>query len=251
MSDQDNNIFTGSEDDPKVTEPTSGGEENNVQDPAPSPYATALSGITNEEGKQKFGSVDQALASITPANEHIRQVESENAQMREKLAKTRTAEEILTEIKSTSQPIEASASQAVDMSQIETLVDTRLSALEEAKVARRNEQIVVETLTNHFGSLEKAGEAYDKMAQELGCSREWMNSIAAKSPVAMLKQFDISPTSSPVPVKTTGSDLPITQSTDNAPPISKKSVMYGASTRETIDEWRNAGIQANQLAAQG
>lgn len=207
--------------------------------PAPKedPSATLLASILAEDGRQKYATVEDAIKSISHSQEHIRRLEQETAALNEEIARRKTAEEVLEEIKAT-KPVEATPSPGIDYSQVESLVDQRLQATEQRKVASDNTSKVVSVMSEKFG--DKAEEVFIKTAQDSGISVDQLNALAASSPMAVLKLVGVeakAESSAPFSsgsVNTESLRSPASQTTSvKVPPGAGKDVLMAA--------WRAAG----------
>ena len=139
------------------------------------------------EGK-KYRTAEEALKAIPHAQGHIKTLEEEAKQLREELAKRKTAEELLEEFKvsggmgGTRQ--EPAAAATVDYEQI---VAGILSKKEAQSTAQRNISAVVTTFQTTYGDKTKAEEMYNKVAEESGLSVQALNQLAATSPEAVMR----------------------------------------------------------------
>jgi predicted nucleic acid-binding Zn-ribbon protein len=137
------------------------------------------------EGK-KYRSPEDALKAVPHAQQHIQTLESELAEVKEELTKRKTAQELLDEIKSGTQPVE-NTTQSVDVNQdtLEQLVQSTIDKRENAQSARANAKIVAEKFTKKFGA--NAESAYNQIAVESGLDVQQLHNLAATSPNAVLK----------------------------------------------------------------
>jgi len=189
------------------------------------------------EGK-KYKSAEDALKSVPHAQEHIKTLEEEMAQLKEELTKRKTAAELLDEMKSGIQPTEATP-QGVEFDQdrLMQLVNQTIEQKEQQSKAKQNASTVASKFTEQYGT--EAEVAYNKIAQEAGLTVQQLNNLAATSPNVVLKLagFETKPT----PIGKTSSSVN-TQALNNTakPPLSAK-VPKGASTKDMLAAWRNAG----------
>lgn len=203
--------------------------------PAPTatadPYVEALQQITDADGKPKYSNVEDALKSISFANDHISKIEAENAEIRRKLAETKAAEDLVAQIQQASNP-QTSGDKGVSMEAITTLVDQAITAKDQQKRVQHNQQSVAARLTERFG--EKAEEMYLSKGRELGLGPQTLNEIAGTSPEAVLAWFgDVTQKANPPTIKSTvinnGAVTPHQEE--------KKSVMGMTSDTELRAEW--------------
>lgn len=215
---------------PKPQEPTSTNDA----------FADLLASIKAEDGRQKYSDVESALKSLPHANEHISKLEQEMAQLREELGKRATAEEIMSKLEAQAQPsTETPSEPAVDLSQIEQLVDKRLNSVEQKRIATNNISSVTSKMSEVYG--DKAEQVFYSAGQEAGLSPAELNALAAKSPVAALRLVGVdTKTPASIPAKTTSTVNTEALST-NGQDVPSAKVPKGASTNDMVNAWRNAG----------
>jgi len=195
------------------------------------------------EGK-KYRSPEDALKAVPHAQQHIQTLESELAEVKEELTKRKTAQELLDEIKSGTQPVE-NTTQSVDVNQdtLEQLVQNTIDKRENAQSARANAKIVAEKFTMKFGA--NAESAYNQIAIESGLDVQQLHNLAATSPNAVLKLAGL--TDVKVATTTTTPGSVNTQALSATPSDSNLSarVPIGASTKDLVRAWKNAGQKVN------
>lgn len=189
------------------------------------------------EGK-KYKSPEDALKSVPHAQEHIKTLEEEMVSLREELAKRRTAEELLDEIKSGAQT-EVTPSAEVNQDTIEEIVQRRLEQNELQKQAKTNADSVAHKFMSKYG--DQAEAVYNQIAKDSGLSVQQLNNLASTSPNVVLKLAGIGSSEVQTPSKTTGSIN--TQALENTPKETQASarVPKGASTKDLVSAWRIAG----------
>ena len=203
-------------------------------------YEAIMAGIVNEAGTQKYSDVSVALNSIAPAQEHIKTLESQMNEMRADLEKRKTTEELIKDMQSAPQEIPSVAPAAFDPSQITDLVNNAIHANTAAATATTNQQQVIMALSEKFGNATKAEEAYVAKAGEMGIDTKTLDSLAGKSPAAVLAWF---PKTVAAPSIST-SNLSVAAVTASLLPDGTPkptSVMGASSTADVVDNWRLAG----------
>lgn len=231
---------------------------SNEQVPSASTYADLLGNIKNEQGVQKYATIEEALKGLANAQEYIPQVktqlsqrEVELQQLREELAKRKAVEEVIASLKPqqpepvvepTSQP-----SQGLNQEDILALVQQQLTASKQQETQQSNVSKVRSALVSKYG--EKAQEVASARAAELGMSMETLSSLSASSPDAVLALLNA--TSSPVttgaPVRSTVHLQDVQRTIDLTP---EKSMLYGATTKDVMaymDKIRQKVLQDNGL----
>lgn len=191
------------------------------------------------EGK-KYRTAEDALKALPHAQGHIKTLEEEAKQLREELAKRKTAEELLEEFKVSGvlggNRQEPAVTPRVDVEQV---VASVLAKKEAATTAQKNISVVVNTFTEAFGDKTKGEEMYNKVAEESGLSVAALNQLAATSPEAVLRLAGITKKQETVPGKV--------QSTVNVQAFNDKPqgelssrVKPGASTKDVVAAMRIA-----------
>ena len=179
---EEKDIFAGenqtqSTDKGVVTEPT--------KDSLPDPVAKYVG-----EGK-KYANLEAYYAAFDEAQNFIEVLKNENKrerEERERLASELSTRETVEEaLRGNTNKAESEETPSFDEATFERLIDSRMSAREEQRLAEANVEKVKTTMTSFFGDTEKAKAAYTKLAEEHGISLGFLNSMAAKSPEAVLK----------------------------------------------------------------
>lgn len=202
-------------------------------------YTEFLAAITNPEGQQKYRTVADALIGAAKAQEHIQRIEAENAELRSVAKKVDTLEQVLLNLEQ-GKPVQTI--QAVPA--VEDQEKIVLSVLEKqraAEAAKANREQVLNALKERYG--DKVNEALTQKANDLGLSVAELGALAARSPKAVLDYF-----------KAEGKGTPTVQSTVNTQALSPQptevktpeNIMWGASTREVVDFFRQVKEDVNR-----
>lgn len=199
-------------------------------------FADLLGTITTEDGRQKFNDVDSALTSIPHAQKHISSLEGENAELKHELEKRKTAEELLEAIKQSGEGKETPSSPALDEAQLAALVDSRLNAQQTEATQKTNLQEVTLQMKEKYG--DKAESTFYDTAKSLGMSMDAVNTLAKKSPEAVLKLMGVEATASHIPEKSSSSINTETLK----PQESGKDLKFkpGQSMTDMTDLWKRA-----------
>ena len=196
------------------------------------------------EGK-KYSSAEEALRSVPHAQEHIKTLEAEMAQLKEELTTRKTTQELLDEIKSGVKPAE-NTTQEVGLNQdnVMELVNQTLKQNEQKKVAETNASQVANSFNEKYGA--NAESVYNSLAKDLNLTPQKLNELAATSPNLVLRLADLEPS-----VQTSVSRPTSSVNTEalaaNKPKaeVSAK-VPRGASTKDLVNAWRAAGEKVKQ-----
>lgn len=200
------------------------------------------------EGK-KYASAEDALRSVPHAQKHIQTLEAEMAELKEELAKRKTTQELLDELKSETyrQPVENTTQEAgLNEDAIMSLVNQTLQRNEQTKTAKANADSVAKRFQSKYGS--EAETVYNKLAGELGMSTQQLNSLATSSPSVVLRLAGLTDSAPANVAKSSGSVN--TESLAQTKPTGEISarVGKGKSTKDLVNAWRAAGEKIKQQA---
>ncbi len=212
--------------------------ESTTQTTSDDPYANLLSGIQAEDGRQKYATVSDAINSIPHAQTHIKDLSDKVKELEGKLEQSTTIDQVLARVEQSKQaPDETPSKKELDETQLAQLMENMLTKRELRNVQETNQQQVVKSLADKFG--DKAKEAYETKAAELGLSVSVFNDLARQSPKAVLQYFDATPNTSTssfskTSVNTTAMDL--NKQSNDVDPMA----MFRSSDTELIQKWRKA-----------
>ena len=190
------------------------------------------------EGK-KYASAEEALRSVPHAQEHIKTLEAEMAELKAELSKRQTTQELLDEIKSGVQPVEKTTQEVgLNQDNIMELVNQTLKQNEAKRTAQQNANSVASKFTEQYGS--EAETAYNTLAKELNLTTSQLNDLATKSPNVVLRLAGFnSPTTN---VSKTSSSVNTEALAKNKPQAEVSArVPRGASTKDLVSAWKAAG----------
>lgn len=225
------------------------------QNPPVDSSADLLKLIVNEKGEQKYKTIQDAIIGLQHANSHIQTLLNEKRQVEQDVASLRTAAEKVAELERvvselTKAPPQATPA-AIDPIQIQELVSQAISETKTKEEQKQNTSVVVNAAKQTFG--EKAEELFYSRAQDVGLSREQINSLAASSPQAALKILGLaSQSGSLTPTQKTvmntteavpNQDTFISRNTERLP--------VGATFQEMRRESDAARKMVDELAAKG
>ncbi|UOF80646.1 hypothetical protein [Caudoviricetes sp.] len=166
-------------------------------------------------------------------------LEQENANIKAELEKRKTAEQLLEEIKASSvQQTTTTVPVGLDKATVAQLIEQTISQKEAQKSTQENISVVTSAFMAKYG--DKAEEFYINLAKETGMSVQYLNSLSANSPTAVLKLAGFTQTNSPPVTKSSGSINTETRKPGASEPESAK-VKQGASTKELVRAWKAAG----------
>jgi ribosomal protein L17 len=221
-----------------------------------------LAEIKNERGEAKYKSLKDALVGLQNAQAHIPKLnndlierEKEIERLRKESERIATLEE---SIKSLTEKTDATGTppKALSAQEIADLVnkslDSTLSQREAAAQAKQNQEAVVKALVSKFG--DKAEEAFNEAAADLGMSVQEFNTLAAKNPKLIFKTLGI--TSEHVnkgasPQVSSVNSAGFTPNTDSNVGRNKVPTLVGATSQELQAEQRRANEMVAELHKEG
>jgi hypothetical protein len=190
------------------------------------------------EGK-KYQSVEDALKSVPHAQKHIQTLEAELANLKEDLAKRKTTEELLDEIKSGVQTKDNPQGIEFDQDKLLDMVNHTIEFREKQRIAKTNASTVATKFTEKYGP--KAEEVYKSIAQENGLSEQQLHSLAASSPNVVLRLAGLTETKSSVASKPNSSVNTEALGQKSDPNQLSARVKPGATTKDLVNAWKIAG----------
>lgn len=236
--------------------PGGAGTPPNVQtDPA---IITLLSEIKNERGEPKYKSLPDALNALKHSQEYIPQLTGQLSQKDAELIAARAEAARVVELEKTvlaltqkPEPPSGTPPQAgLTPEQIAELVTRTLSQKEQADLAKRNTALVADTLKANFGT--EAEAKYNAKAAELGMSVAEFNSLAARSPAAVLQMLgaktQATPASPTTPTINTAGFQPHQETFIGR---NTETTAIGATTEDMRREQHRAAKMVEELHAQG
>lgn len=150
-----------------------------------------LSAIVNSEGKQKYGSVEDALKATAAAQEHIRRLEEENTTFRQEVEKSTTLQSVLDAMKPREESVSAPAepTSSIGEDDVAQLLEGMLNKRETEATAKSNVSKVTSAFVEKHGV--EAEAKYYESASALGFTNSEINELAARNPAAVFKMLGI------------------------------------------------------------
>lgn len=136
-------------------------------------------------GERKYD-VESARKKIENADTHISKLEQENEEMRQKLEKAKTYEDLLESLTTKSDTTGQTKPVAED--DVQKMVQEALEERERTRTAEANLLAADKALKEVYG--DKAKEVMIAKGEELGLGPKTLKDIASNSPSAFLKLFD-------------------------------------------------------------
>lgn len=216
-----------------------------VSAPAEPSYMEQLRSIKNEDGLQKYASVEDAIASTVFAQDHIKKLEAELATERaEKDAQRAELERNASAQFASTQEVQP---QVAGLSRED--VYSTMEEYELIKDRKSNRKSVVDTLVQHCNGDEiKANEYISNKLKELGMDRNQLASLAETTPNAVYTLFGMDgrgTNTSGITSGTINTDAVETHNKDKEVPKAAR-MKIGASTQTLVNEWKASQQEANQ-----
>lgn len=216
-------------------------------DAVPAPSATPLEELVGE-GK-KFKSVDDLARGKLESDKFIEKLQEEQRLLREDLQKYAGLEEKVQgllkaqEVPAPSTPATAQPSGSVEQPDIDQLINERLTAHEQAKLADSNFQKSQTAVMEAYGNdAVKAREAIQKRAMELGVTPEYLGQQAKQSPTAFAALMGLNAPRQPSAQPTVG-DYRSTPTGANTSPEAGTKAYYDKLRRENPQLYYSPAIQ--------
>ena len=152
------------------------------------------------DGK-KYATQEDALKAIPHSQNHIAKLEEENQKLRAQVEEAQrkseeggnvTAEDLLKAIQAQAKAPEVSSAQTpqLDEKALTNIVNSTLDQRTAAQTASDNLATAQAALVEKFGDAQKANQAVQAKAAELGVEVGFLKSLASNSPKALLSYFD-------------------------------------------------------------
>lgn len=225
----------------------------------PDPFATLLASVKNERGEQKYKDVNEAFNGLKHAQEYIPTLKNELSQKDQALAAAQArinelleANNSLISLTSNQQTQSQPTPQGLDEKQIADLIAHTIDQRATQQTSQQNVATVVSTLQSVFGA--DAEKTFYGKAAELGMSVQEMNTLAAKSPKAVLKMLGVDGSAQKVNgIPNTGTINTTNFNTQKESFVGRnnKSALIGATTDDLNQERRNANAMVEELHAAG
>lgn len=168
-------------------QPKDEGTPNGDQAGGNSGVEVYLSQLTNENGEPKYKTPEEALKGAVHAQQHIKTLEEELAELRVKAQEGEVFAKVLEKLNGPVEKDEAKpkAENSLSVDDVAKVVDQLLTQRTTESTRKQN----VSTVTSKFKQLygDKASETLYGKAEDLGFTKEGINELIASNPKAALK----------------------------------------------------------------
>ncbi len=216
-----------------------------VATPAEPTYMEQLRSIKNEQGLQKYATVEDAIASTVFAQDHIQKLEAELSAERAEKQAALAAQEAAAQAQfaSTQEP----QPQAPGLGRED--VYSAMEEYELRKSRQSNRKSVVDTLVQYCNGDEvKANEMVSAKLKELNMSRTQLATLSETTPTAVYSLLGVDgkgTNTGSITSATINTDAVETQNGDREIPRAA-SPKVGASTQTLVNEWKASQQEANK-----
>ena len=201
-------------------------------------YADLLKSIKNENGEQKYDTLEKALEALGHSQTFIPQIKSQLTEKEKELERIKaeleqreSVEEVMQRLIANNQHGEGNppATSGLDEQAVMKLVQQTLNQSKQSEVIQNNQKLVQEALSKKFG--EKASEVVAQKANELGTTPKELGELASKNPNLILALFNTQGHSDPTPTRSSVniSAIPAPRTKLERP---QKSILSGATTKD-------------------
>lgn len=220
-----------------------------------------LNGIKNEKGEPKYKSFEDALVGLKNAQGYIPDLKQTLAEKDAEIARLKKESDAIAELRETVRNLternnsDGTPPKGLSEQDIAELVnrslDTNLTQREQQALAKKNVQSVVDTLKESFGA--DAEKKFYEKATELGMTVQEFNTLAAKSPKAVLSTLGVQAKVTQPFQSTQGTvnSQAFTPKSDTFVGRNQKSTSVGATSQELAEESRNANAMVEELHKAG
>ena len=266
MADQPNSIF---EQNSGTTIPPQGSTSTEPNTTPNNELTDLLNGIKNERGEPKYKTLKDALLGLQNAQDYIPTLKKTLTEREQELETLRAEKARIAELEesvrrlaeqngNTEQPPKSLTEQEVAALVTKSLEQT-LSRREQQAIQQTNINTVVTSLKSTFG--DSAETKFNEKAAEMGMSVAEFNALAARSPMIVLTALGVSvnrENNTPAPNKGSVNTSSLHTSTETLVGRNKVPTLVGATSDEIkqeaqrankmVEELHNAGRSVHDLA---
>ncbi len=209
-----------------------------------SKYADLLKAIKNENGEQKYDSLEKALEALAHAQRHIPELkaqltekEKRAMELEELLGKTSSIEDLVTRLTEKKEPEgqgNPPVASGLDEQAVAKLLEQKLAERAIMERAEQNMSKFTQAVKEKFG--DKAADAIQQVSKDTGLSMDDLKQLATKSPDAVLKFFNIQGAKSPSPT-IGGMNIPPVNQQTTEPAKPTKSLLSGSGSGKDAVEY--------------
>lgn len=217
--------------------------QENPPDPM-AQYADLLKSIRNEQGEQKYDSLDKALEALRHSQQYIPDLKSQLSERDRKIEELMTEANKIKELEAVVERLARSqpngegnppATSGIDEKAVLELVQRTLTQSREREAIEANKKRVQDELLKKFG--DKAQEAIARKAAELDMTPEELGELAARKPALVLGHFQVE-TKPTVNQPGAGHNVPPIKKNDLDIPTPSKPLLSQGTSKEREDHMK-------------
>lgn len=192
MADQPNNVFSGEPTPPATNQP-----QAEVTPPSDN-LEDLLKNIKNEQGEQKYKSLQDALVALDHSQRYIPELKTQLSgtveelnRMKEQMGKFQNIEDTVQRLLAQQQiekPVTTPSSSGLDEQAVLKLVSDSLQKNKQVETMEANMKSVHDALVSRFG--DKVIETLENKAKELNTTRQALGELAKSNPKLVLALFE-------------------------------------------------------------
>lgn len=196
-----------------------------------------------EDAKKKIENADMFIDTLKSEKDQVMSqystLQEEVAELRRQLDNSRKLEDALKPREETPKQTEQEQTthQAVDEAAILRKLREELSKESQQEVRAKNMRAAIDSASKKYGSDWQT--KLTEMGAELGMDQKAIQAMAETSPQAFARLFGLTGKAASEPAPSGSSTQSYQKPADPAP----KSVMFGATTKDLVEQWRYSGKQ--------
>ncbi len=196
-----------------------------------------LTELLNDDGTQKYKTIEEALKAAAHAQKHISTIESENAELKEKGNASDKLDELLQAVKQSQGSGDGEKdSPTMKPEDVLGIVKDYFDDTKAAETRQDNIDLVTKIFKDRYGK--DASEKLYGKTEDLGLSRKEINSMIANNPNAALKVLGIEAKQEKPSDSLTTKGSFGTEQFRGTPDTKPKSIMGATKTGELDDAWK-------------
>lgn len=215
-----------------------------------------LKSIVNDNGEQKYKTVEDALEALGHANNHIRTLEDERKKDRSTLQdlqgeieKRASVEDVVKTLINREDPVpqqtKSENNNGLDEKAVSVLIQKEIENRNTQSVKESNYKTVVDTLSQKFG--DKAIEVVKKKSQELGIEPTELADIARDKPQLVLGLFDtVSSQTTGNPSESTYSPQTSNKGPAERPTVKRSAARGGYTNKKLVEMFKESSDYTNK-----
>lgn len=205
------------------------------------PTADLLKTIVNENGEPKYKTAEEALKATAHAQDHIKNLEAELAELRNKGNASDKLDELLEAVQSQSKGSGQGADEGASTMKPEDVLKIVQEHLKDSKAAETRENnisTVTKVFRDRYGK--DASEKLYGKAEDLGFTKDEINRMIATNPKAALNTLGEAQPKNKATDPVGGQGSVATANFQGSPKQAPKSIMGPTTSKSLTDAWKES-----------